>query len=118
MSTSIKLLTLAGLLVVLCTCGPAKNSIMNSSISPYWVNSQRVPCTGVGQQSCLQVKKGNDPEAGKWQNFYASIEGFDYEPGYLYHLRVRESPRPERVPADASSVIYTLEEVIEKTARQ
>lgn len=104
----------AAILCLFCTCGPAKNRVMQSSVSTYWVNSQRVPCTGVGEQRCLQVKKGGNLEMGEWQNFYASIEGFDYEPGYVYQLRVRETPRPEPVPADASSIVYTLEEVIEK----
>ncbi len=80
----------------------------------YHVNSYRVPCVGVGPMSCLQVRRG-DPAAGEWQNFYSQIRGFDYEPGYLYRLRVRETPLPpEQVPADASSIRYELVEVLGK----
>jgi hypothetical protein len=80
----------------------------------YHVNSFRVPCVGVAPMSCLQVRRG-DPAAGEWQNFYSQIRGFDYEPGYLYRLRVRETRLPpEQVPADASSIRYELVEVLDK----
>jgi hypothetical protein len=65
--------------------------------------------------SCLQIKRGDDG-AGDWQNFYTQIHGFDYQPGYLYRLRVRETDLPPaQVPADASSIRYDLVEVVEKT---
>ena len=80
----------------------------------YQVNSFRVPCVGVAPMSCLQVRRGAEA-TGDWQNFYAAIEGFDYEPGYLYHLLVRDIPLPlEEVPADASSIRFELVRVIDK----
>jgi hypothetical protein len=80
----------------------------------YHVNSFRVPCVGVAPMSCLQVRRG-DEATGDWQNFYASIDGFAYEPGYVYRLLVRETPLPrDQVPADASSIRYELVEVIDK----
>ncbi len=52
---------------------------------------------------------------GEWEYFYSSIDGFDYEPGYLYRLSVRETPRGEAAtPADASTIVYTLVNVEEK----
>lgn len=82
-------------------------------IHTYWVNSARVPCTGVAPMQCLQVRKG---EAEDWQLFYSSIEGFNYEPGYIYRLSVREEKLdPALVPADASSIRFILVEVEEKT---
>ncbi len=81
----------------------------------YEVNSSRVPCVGMAPMSCLQIRRDGQPE-GKWQNFYWQIQGFEYRPGYLYRLRVRETPLPpERVPADASSIQFDLVEVIDKT---
>jgi heat shock protein HslJ len=80
----------------------------------YHVNSYRVPCVGMAPMSCLQVRRG-DAAVGEWQNFYSQIRGFDYEPGYLYRLRVRETPLPpEQVPADASSIRYELVEVLDR----
>ena len=77
------------------------------------VNSEKVPCTGVGPMECLQIKReGSD----SWELFYAAIEGFEYEPGYRYRIRVREVKRdPDQVPADGSSIKYTLVEITEKT---
>jgi heat shock protein HslJ len=81
----------------------------------YWINSLRVSCTGVAPMKCLQIQKGKSVEKGKWQNFYANIEGFDFEPGYIYKLSVKEEKiDPAKVPADGSSIKYTLVEVLEK----
>ena len=79
-----------------------------------WVNSFTVQCEGVAPMTCLQVQESDAPEQGKWRNFYSSIEGFTYEAGYLYKLRIRKEML-EDVPADASSIRYVLVEVLEKT---
>ena len=75
-----------------------------------YVNSQLVDCEGVGPQKCLQVR--TSPEA-QWELFYGHIEGFTFEPGHHYRLLV-DVTRAENVPADASSVRYSLIEVVEK----
>ena len=81
----------------------------------YRVNSFRVPCVGVGPMQCLQIQRGDDA-SGQWQFFYSQIRGFDFEPGYLYRLRVRETRLPPaQVPADASSIRYDLVEVLDKS---
>jgi len=78
----------------------------------YWVDSYRVPCTGVAPMQCLQVRKEGSEQ---WQNFYSQIAGFEYEPGFLYRIRVQEEKLdPKEVPADASSVKYTLVSIEEK----
>jgi heat shock protein HslJ len=61
---------------------------------------------------CMQVK--NAPE-GEWEFFYDQIEGFTYEPGFEYELRVNkvEVANP---PADGSSLRYELVAVVNKTA--
>ena len=94
------------------SCNSTKMSNQDSTV--YWVNSYKVPCVGVGPMQCLQIQKADSP-TGEWQNFYSNIEGFDYVPGFLYKLSVRETKLPpEQVPADASSLRYTLLEVLEK----
>jgi heat shock protein HslJ len=82
--------------------------------STLWVNSFTVQCEGVGPMTCLQVQEGDSPEPGKWENFYSSIEGFNYEAGYIYRLRIRKETL-EIVPADASSIRYVLVQLLEKT---
>ena len=105
-------MTLALLLsLITFSCGTSKKDQMDTVT--YWVNSYRVPCTGVAPMECLQVRKEGSEN---WQFFYSSIIGFEYEPGYLCRIRVREEKRdPAQVPADASSIKYTLVSVEEKT---
>ena len=89
-------------------------SMSRSDTVIYWVNSFKVDCVGAGPMLCLQVQKRDTP-TGEWQNFYSQIRGFEYVPGYLYKLTVRETALPpEQVPADASSIRYDLVEVLEK----
>lgn len=76
-----------------------------------YVGPVTVPCQGVAPQVCLQVKESPD-EA--YRLFYNRIEGFDYEPGYNYELRVEVS-EIENPPADASNLHYSLIEVVSQT---
>ncbi|HEX8227851.1 MAG TPA: DUF4377 domain-containing protein [Chloroflexia bacterium] len=76
-----------------------------------YVGPQRVDCEGMGPQKCYQVKERlEDP----WQFFYDEIEGFAYEEGYTYELRVEETQVADP-PADAASFKWRLLEVVKKT---
>lgn len=91
----------------------SKNLKQNEFI--YWVNSSTQECMGVGSMTCLQIQKGSEIKEGDWSLFYNQIEGFEYEPGYIYKLIVLEEKLPdEKVPADASAIKYTLIQVLEK----
>ena len=95
---------------LVASCGPAKDEKVDTVT--YRINSYRVPCTGVAPMECLQVQREGSED---WELFYSAIEGFQFEPGYLYRIRVREEKLdPARVPADASSIKYTLVSVEEK----
>jgi heat shock protein HslJ len=76
-----------------------------------WVNSRRKPCTGVAPRECLQIKEQPD---GEWKLFYESIEGFDFQPGFQYQLKVAIE-KIENPPADKSSENWKLVEVISQT---
>lgn len=77
----------------------------NESI--YFINSYKVYCVGIAPQMCLQIQKGETIKPGKWQLFYNKINGFDWEPGYIYKIIVRENKIPaSQVPADASDIKY------------
>ena len=75
-----------------------------------YVGPTLVDCEGEGPQKCLQVKENPEDE---YSLFYDPIEGFDYEQGYQYELRVGVDPVPDP-PAGASSLRYTLIEVVSK----
>jgi len=74
------------------------------------VKENLVDCTGVGPMKCMQVKF---PGQKEWTYFYSAIEGFTYEEGYRYKLKINETDRVN-VPADASSKVYKLIEVLSK----
>lgn len=73
------------------------------------VAGQRAPCTGVAPMLCLQVR--TQPGAA-WQLHYGEIEGFDWQSGTEYVIRVRETP-VANPPADGSSLRWVLEEVLD-----
>jgi heat shock protein HslJ len=75
-----------------------------------YVGHKLVDCVGVGPQKCMLVKESPDAE---YMMFYDSIEGFEYEEGYEYIIRVMVE-EVEDPPADASSLKYTLVEVLDK----
>ena len=75
-----------------------------------YVNSQRVPCTGVGPMSCLEVR---DDPGQPWQLFYGNIVGFEFQPGMVYRLRIVESIDPNP-PADAPSSRWVLDQIVER----
>ena len=102
---AITLLALVSVGVAACgpVGGPAEKTI--------YVGPGQVDCVGVAPQKCLLVKEKPDDE---WTMYYDQIVGFDYEPGYEYELRILEE-EVEDPPADASSMRWTLVEVVSKS---
>ena len=81
----------------------------------YWVNSTKVSCVGLAPTKCLQIQKSETPDPSAWESFHGSIQGFDYQEGYVYKIVVKENQLdPADLPADASSIEYTLVEILEK----
>lgn len=109
--TLLKTFPILILTIMLSSCGTSKNVT-----STYWVNSAKVDCdAGAGKTTCLQVTESDNYENADWTNFYAPIQGFTFEPGYLQKIEVSETPlETKNVPADASSIQYELIKVLEK----
>lgn len=105
-------LALVGTLVGAAGCGGATEPRAGERLSTLEVAPARVACVGVAPMQCLRVRALPD---GAWQLFYDSIEGFTYEPGYTWVVRVveRDVPNP---PADGSSVAYRLVTIVSRTA--
>ena len=88
----------------------------DAKVVRYWVNSAKVDCEGVGKQTCYEIQRGDTLRDEGWELFYGEIEGFEFEPGNLFHLRVEEKKLdPSSVPADASAMKYTMVEFISRT---
>lgn len=72
-----------------------------------WIGPNVVDCMGEGPVKCMQIRWTED---GEWETFYDHVQGFQYEVGWTYRLRVNIAER-ENPPADASSLRYELIEV-------
>ncbi len=98
------------LLLSITQCKPMSDSGSAADEKTFIVASQTVDCTGVAPMKCLQVK---EKQSDSWGNFYSNIEGFTYEPGFEYVLKVK-TEKIANTPADASSVKYTMIKQISK----
>ena len=109
------LLALYSLLLLLCSgplpavgesgggVAPPDGMMLEVTIGP-----ELKDCTGAAPQKCLVVD-------GEY--FYSAIDGFDYEPGYTYRIRMERYDRwpDQEPPQDAGRYGYRLIEVLKKT---
>ena len=100
-------LTLAGVALGVALSGCSEST----DATRLWIGPERVECEGVAPMMCLQVAESED---GDYQLFYDTIEGFDYQEGtsYVIDVSITEVENP---PADASSLQYTLVEIVEES---
>lgn len=106
---TLKTIACTALALGLSACASSQHQI-------YWVSGSKAECSaGAGKMQCLRVSKNADLKQADWQYFYAPIEGFNFEKGFLKKIEVHASPLdPQTVPADASSIRYTLIKELEK----
>lgn len=104
--------------VILAGCGGSKSQqpetappgqVVEKTIV---VGPMKILCVDVGPQECLLIKES---ERDPWKAYYSEIDGFYYEEGFVYQLRVA-AVRRDNPPADASAFTYQLLEQISKTA--
>jgi heat shock protein HslJ len=68
-------------------------------------------CQGVGLQQCLLVRES---PSDRWLAYYSNIDGFYFEEGFQYELRVAAVKR-DNPPDDAPDFAYQLLEEMSKT---
>ena len=85
---------------------------MYSSTIVLYVDSELVDCVGVAPQQCMWGKKDLDSD---WEMWYVPIEGFDFQEGTQYKIRITIT-EIENPPADGSSLKYTLVDVLEQSS--
>ena len=67
-------------------------------------------CQGFIEQDCyLEYNE----DSARWEFFYESIQGFDFEPGFIYTLEVRLEDRGTEIQ-DVGRYAYHLVKIIEK----
>jgi len=98
------------LFLVLSAC---KKEELNASETIMRVNYYRQSCQGEGVFNCYLTQEGNQVGTNNWNLFYDQIEGFQYEEGFIYTLKVRID-KVENPPADASSRKYILLKLVSK----
>jgi hypothetical protein len=109
---AISIITPMVMLFILVQCKPMPSSSSGDE-KTFIVASKTVDCTGVAPMKCLQVK---EKESDSWGNFYSNIEGFTYEPGFEYVLKVK-TEKIQNPPMDGSSIKYTLVQQVSKTKK-
>ena len=67
-------------------------------------------CQGFIEQDCFMEF---NQESGQWEFFYEAIQGFDFEPGFIYTLRVRLEDRGTEIQ-DVGRYSYHLVKIIDK----
>ena len=99
------------LLLAGCNTATGTNTqVMNDSTKTLLIDSQLYDCVGVAPMKCMKVK---ELPAGELSLFYQNIEGFDYQAGTQYKVKVKVTDIPNP-PADAPSIKYTLVEILDK----
>lgn len=98
----------AALVVFLAACDPVSSQRRVQDIE---VGPELLPCHGVGPQLCMYVRPYGSPI---WEYFDGEIEGFVYEPGFNYIIRV-ERKIVKDPPAGGSMYRFVLIDIIRKT---
>ena len=92
---------------------------MNTHAQPitetWWVNSAKKDCVGVAPMTCLEIQRNATVDPEGWELFYSPIRGFEFEPGYRYHIEVSIRDRSPPIPADASAKTYELVGILVKS---
>ncbi len=108
MQNTIKKIPIITLILLSLTIGCDRDEADHTeilTIGPY-----RTDCVGAHPQECyLEYNE----EAEAWHFFYEAIQGFEYEEGYIYTLKVSLHERPEGIQ-DVGRYAYRLVEVISK----
>jgi hypothetical protein len=86
--------------------------VEHSTTEIFWINSERVPCVGLFEQTCYLVQK-QEQLGVEWELFYDPIIGFTevYEEGFIYKIKVHVE-EVDNPAADASSFQYVLLEIL------
>lgn len=78
-----------------------------------YIAPKQVNCTTVAPMKCFRAKEKSNDE---WRLFYDRIEGFDFQKGYYYILKVRRT-KIENPPKATSSLRWELIEVMKRTKK-
>lgn len=84
--------------------------LASSCTSILYVAPRQADCTEMPVQKCFLIRSSS---VGNWILHNEKINGFDYEPGFSYTLKVKRE-HVKNPPLGASSINYVLVEIVEK----
>ena len=93
-----------------CSDGLEKEDLIGIKLR---VNYYTEECQGIILQQFYLVQEGDAIGGTNWELFYDPILGFEFEAGYVYDLDVTVT-KVDNPPADASSLKYSLNRIIQK----
>ena len=98
-------------LAVIIGCDQITNGVLDEdTIETLIIGPYTETCYGFIKQQCyLEFNE----ERQEWEFFYESIQGFDFEPGYIYRLKVRREDRGTEIQ-DVGRYAYHLVEVLSR----
>lgn len=104
-----------GLLVSLfsISCSLIGNPPGKTELVDMRVNHYRQTAIGEGPVLVYLMQEEDDIGNDDWSYLYDGVEGFNFEPGYIYDLKVRKIDI-DNPPADGSSLQYILVNVRSK----
>lgn len=98
------------LIITIASCSSLTQRQEKVTEKTLFVGPEREACIGVVLQSCYLIKENIEDE---WELLYEEIEGFEYEEGWSYKLRVEQQALDES-SADGSPSRLILIEVMSK----
>ncbi len=84
----------------------AKSLSENTEVATWEVGESYVNAQRLGKLKCLQIKTDKQ---NKWEYLNTPIRGFDYQEGYRYRIRVKQTKQK-----DIDTIDYSLVEIISK----
>lgn len=96
------------LLLVVIACKKEEPDAFETTMR---VNSYKQLCQAEGERTCYLVQEDAQVDTAKWDLFYAPIEGFNYQEGFVYTLKV-SVVKVVNPPADGSDRRYILKKII------
>ena len=113
LATMRRITAIAALVLAMGAGGCSSSTSPEERVLTIEVAPSRVACMGVAPMECLQIREVSGGAEAEFSPTFIPIEGFVHETGYRYTLRVAER-RLKNPPADGSSIVYRLIEVISR----
>lgn len=107
------ILSLLTMSLFLGACNSSQKTSDSENVETLIIASQQGDCVGVAPMKCFLIKREEQTE---WEFFYNNIEGFKYESGNEYVIKVK-TEKIETPAADQSSLKYTLVKEVSKTLK-